>query len=120
MNGRVRRCRTIAVQRRESVAVRDLAVQLAHGLLSPAHQVLAGGPHTTTKAIELAEYFSNRASPALTFARLVRRCGIGLDLALVAMKKLTRSRRDQAIRARHRMAQVSHASTAQMHEIWSA
>jgi hypothetical protein len=49
-----------AVERRDEVQTRALAVKLAAEVLaSPvialAHEVLAGGPHATTKAIELAE-----------------------------------------------------------------
>lgn len=59
-----------AVDRGDSVAVRELAVQLAHEVLSSAgvalaHQVLAGGPHATAKAIQLAEHLLNSASPPL-------------------------------------------------------
>jgi hypothetical protein len=43
---------------------------MAHEVLSSpvvalAHQVLAGGPHATAKAIELAEHLLKSGSPAL-------------------------------------------------------
>ena len=59
-----------AVAQGHDVEARALAVCLAHEVLSSpavvlAHTVLAGGPHATAKAIELAEHLRNGASPAL-------------------------------------------------------
>jgi hypothetical protein len=56
-----------AAQRGDESETRGLAVRLAHQVLaSPAiqlaHDVLAGGPHATAKAIELAEALSDGAA----------------------------------------------------------
>ena len=56
-----------AVERGDECETRALAVRLAHHVLaSPtiqlAHEVLAGGPHATVKAIELAAALSEGAA----------------------------------------------------------
>ena len=55
-----------AAERGDDVETRVLAVRLAHTFSrlrrSSSHEVLAGGPHATAKAIELAEALSEGAA----------------------------------------------------------